>query len=270
MVKAHQFDVFDMFHGVHKAFLLPENEVQQRDKPRASSLTSDAREIAYQMAGVKPSNPHAFNPERMDGAMTAEQGRMFEDLLFKALEHMDEPIRVVDRQRELPENYFVSGHPDGRVELTRTGVESKHFGRFAYKELARDGIWGGKGRDILIQSALYADALDWEDVLIIVTSQDASSMRMELNSKQFKDKGIHPKGMIFRIDREELRPLIPQLKERAEWFTNWKRSSGDPAAVKWESNPSSKKFPYSYSEYVDLAIADGPGWLEAPPAIRWD
>lgn len=264
-----EFDVFDVFHGVHRAFQLPENAVQKRDKPRASGLTSDAREIAYLMAGTTPSNPHAFNPDRMDGAMTAEQGRMMEDLLVAAIANMDLPngmkYEVVDRQIELPASYFVTGHPDGRINNTL--FESKHFGRFAYKEIARDGIWGEKGRDVLAQAAMYCDALDYEGALIVITSQDASSMRMELRTKAFISRGIHPKMMLHYVPREQLQPLIPPLKERAEFFINWMAGDGNPGNVAWESTPNRDKFPWSYSEFVDRAIIDGEGLKQAPPAF---
>lgn len=261
------FDVYDVFHGVHRAFQLPENQVQKRDKPRASGLTSDAREIAYMMAGTKPSNPHATNPDRMDGAMTAEQGRVMEDVLVAAIENMDLPngkrYKVENRQLSLPESYFVTGHPDGTIGNYLW--ECKHFGRFAYKEIARDGIWGEKGRDVLAQAALYVDALDLDGALITISSQDASSMRMELRTKAFLNKGIHPKLMMYTIDRTQLQPLIPHLKERAEWFINWMANDGNPANVNWESEPNRNKFPWSYSEFVDRAIADGEGLTTAPP-----
>ena len=259
------FEVMDVLHGVHRMNKRPENEIQKRDKPRASGLTSDAREIAYQMSGTPLSNPHAFNPLRMDSAMTQEQGRIFEDLLVGAIENMDLPEKYVveDRQISLPHDYFVTGHPDGRIG--RKLFESKHYGRFAYKELARDGIWGAKGRDILAQAALYCDALDLDGALIFVTSQDASSMRYEL-----KNTDAHPKLMIFDVDRSQLQALIPQLKKRAEWFTEWAKYDGNPANVAWEHEPSPKKFPYSYSEYLDRAVLDGPGMKVAPSAFPWE
>lgn len=260
------FEVMDVFHGVHRVAKRPENEIQKRDKPRASGLTSDAREIAYQMAGTPLSNPHAFNPLRMDGAMTQEQGRIMEDLTFSAIEHMDLPTKfsVVDRQLSLPDSYFVTGHPDGRLENTGIGIEHKHFGRFAYKEIARDGIWGERGREVLAQCALYGDALNWDSVLILITSQDASSMRMEL-----RKSSVHPKLMMFHIGMDQLSGLIPQLKIRAEWFINWQKHDGNPVKVCWETEPSHKKFPWSYSEYLDRALVDGPGLTQAPPPFIW-
>lgn len=266
------FDVMDVFHGVHLMASRPENGVFKRDKPRASGLTGDAREIAYMMAGIPPSNPHAFNPERMDGAYTAEQGRLMEDLTFDAISHMAVPghFKVVGRQVSLPDSYFVSGHPDGVLEGTKIGVEHKHYGRFAYKEIARDGIWGPKGRDVLAQSALYGDALGWDSVLIMITSQDASSMRMELNTNAFRGKGIHPKLMMFHVSMEQLSAFVPQLKARAEFFINWAKYDGNPGNVNWESEPNPKKFPWSYSEYTTRAILDGPGLKDAPPAFMWE
>lgn len=259
------FTIYDVLHGVHRMNQRPENVISQHDKPRASGLAFDAREVAYYMAGIPLSNPHAFNEERMDGAMTAEQGRIFEDLLVGAIENMDLPDKYVveDRQISLPEDYFVTGHPDGRIG--RYLFESKLYGRFAYKEIARQGIWGAKGRDVLAQCAMYCDALDLDGAYIFITSQDASSMRYELRNSDH-----HPKMMIFSVDRSKLQPLIPQLKLRAEWFTNWKKYDGNPANVSWESEPNPKKWPWSYSEYIDRAIVDGPGTKQAPPAFIWE
>ena len=260
------FTEFDLLQAVHGAFQLPENAPQVRSKPRASSLTGDAREIAYMMANVQKSNPHADNADRVDMAFTQEQGRLCEDITVGALAQLGWPVE--DRQIALPADYFVTGHPDGIIG-GRTLFEHKLYGRFAYKDLAREGIWGSKGRDILAQGALYADALGLDDVLIVVASQDASSIRLEFKQAAFRNKGLNPKVMLFRAEMADLVHLIPPLKARAQFFIDWMANDGDPAHVAWESAPGPSKFPWSYSEYLDRAVADGPGGLVAPPAFTW-
>lgn len=262
-----EFTEFQLLQAVHHAFQLPENAPQVRSKPRASGLTSDAREVAYSMANVPKSNPHSEQPDRVDMAFTQEQGRLAEEITIGALAQLGWP--VTDRQIELPADYFVTGHPDGIIGY-HTLFEHKLYGRFAYKDLARDGIWGSKGRDILAQAALYGDALGLDDVLIVVASQDASSIRLEFRQAAFRNKGINPKVQLFRVDMADLRPLIPQLKARAEFFIDWMATDGDPSHVAWEHDPNRDAFPWSYSEWRSRAIADGPSdQLVAPPAFQW-
>ena len=261
-----EFTDFELLRAVHHAFQLPENVPQVRSKPRASSLTSDAREIAYGMAATPFSNPHSENADRVDMAFTQEQGRLCEDITVGALAQLGWPVE--DRQIELPADYFVTGHPDGIIG-GRTLFEHKLYGRFAYKDLARGGIWGEKGRDILAQAALYGDALGLDDVLIVVASQDASSIRLEFRQAAFRNKGINPKVQLFRVEMAELQHMIPPLKARAQFFIDWMADCGDPSHVACETKPDGSKFPWSYSEYLDRAIADGPEGLTAPPAFIW-
>ena len=93
---------------------LPENEPQRHPKPRVSSISRDAREIAYMMA-----NTPISTPSRGDLSLSAEQGRMMEDVSIEALE--ERGLYVVNRQIQLPDSYPFTGHPDGELSTARSG-----------------------------------------------------------------------------------------------------------------------------------------------------
>jgi hypothetical protein len=289
------FSTFDFFAAGHKAFGdMPENVPQARPKPRASSLTSDAREIAYMMSNTPRSNPHSENPERVDSIYTTETGRVTEDITVAMLESLDPPIEVQGRQicighercslshAQGPLAIAYTGHSDGQawIDGVLVGTEFKHFGRFAFKELARDGLLGSeKGLDILCQGVLYGHALGWQQLLIVVMSQDASSMRLEFKQKAFAGRDdIHPKMQHWLVDLVEAEALLLKpLLRRAKWFCDWYENDGNPANVAWEHRPDSHQhkgyrgkmeecaFPWPWSEWQDRAIADGQGTLVAPP-----
>jgi hypothetical protein len=274
-------DADSIFKGIHKGFELPENVTQLRSKPRVSSLMSDARVIAYAMAGTPFSDPASENPDKWDGKFTQEQGRLAEDITAEGI-NASGIIRVVNRQISLPDDYWATGHPDGELTNTLTikdfeedptlvyedrlidglkwGWEHKHLGRFQYKKIAKEGLYAGYP-EIIAQMAVYGDALGWDACLACITSQDASSMRLELRGLK-----AHPKMMVFAVD---LRPLyeevIPYLQKRALWFSDWFENDGDPAHVAIEAKTVSKNsFPWGWTEYASKAIEDGPGTLTAP------
>ena len=85
----------EILRGVYPAYALPQNEVQSRAKPRASGLMSDAREIAYMMAGVPITDPMEERDDRRDGRLTAEQGRMAESLTYDDRATIHENTEVV-------------------------------------------------------------------------------------------------------------------------------------------------------------------------------
>lgn len=276
----------EILAGVHHAFQLEQNEVQLRPKPRASGLFGDAREIAYSMAGTPISDDfsdYEKYPDHVDGAFTQEQGRLAEDITCAAID-VSGAVTVINRQISLPEDYFVTGHPDGEMgwvffnphaeepkrdigtvdaDGKKWGFEHKHFGRFKIKELAKEGLWGA-APEIIGQMTMYGDALGWDYALLVVTSQDASSMRFEFRSKAMKDLNFHPKMEVFSVDlRPHYEELLPFLKKRAEWFSEWFKNSGDPRDVAIEAKKLDG-FPWSYSEYQTLAKADGQSGEKAP------
>jgi len=73
------------------------------------------------------------------------------------------------------------------------------------------------------------------------------------------------------LDLHELCPdVIPYLKKRAEWFTDWYENDGDPTHVAVEAKSPKGIFPWGYSEYRSQMLADPPGTLVAPmtPLVR--
>jgi hypothetical protein len=182
----------------------------------------------------------------------------------------------------LPEDYFVTGHPDGELEFSdyqypewadrdnaglKWGFEHKMWGRYQLKQVGQHGLMAA-APEVVAQVLLYGYALDWDAVMIVVASQDASSMRFEYRNAKITE---HPKLNTYALNlREMYDEYIPYLQRRAEWFTEWYETDGNPAHVAIEAKDAKGVFPWGYSEYQSLAIADGPGHLEAPrtPFIR--
>lgn len=285
--------VEQVLRGIHHApeYSLPENEVQVRTKPRASGLLSDAREVAYAMAGFPVSDPPEDRDDRRDGKFTQEQGRLAEDITVAGI-GASGLVRVVNRQISLPDDFFVTGHPDGELEYYRAtagsgmqmsagwfptndqglkvGFEHKHYGRYAYTKIAKDGLVGG-APDLMAQIVLYGAALGWDACYVVITAQDASSVRFELRNKGIKD--VNPKMMVFMVDLREHYDTIPLLQKRAEWFTQWATTDGNPRNVAIEAKMSKvtkTAFPWGWSDYVSQAMADGQSGERAPtpPFVR--
>lgn len=259
------------------AYALPENAPKERDKPRVSGICRDAREIAYMMANTPKTDANA--DVRSDSVLTTEQGRMAEDLVVPVVNQLG--YQVIERQLALPADYPLTGHPDGALLKTNPvsteliwGFESKHFGRWGYEDILKRGL-EESAPDIIAQVALYGDALGWDACLVVVTSQDASSVRSDMTrnrkaknpASRWADKpGLDPKVQLFAVDIRPLKEtLVPVLLERAQWFIDWKADpeGSDPAMVRWEIEPSDA-FPWGWSEWKTQAMMDGQGDITAP------
>ena len=278
----------EILQAFGKAFSRPENLPQERTKPRASALASCARAQSYDMA-MTPTDPigAAGSLLSYDADLTSEQGRAFEGLMERTLKSIG--VEVVSAQTELPEDYPVSGHPDGELDLSnkqswsngiqrvdpspKWGVEFKHLGRFGYKKALTRGLRAGHPHYIL-QGRLYGDALGWDAVLYIVSSQDASSIRTDASaSLRYKTPSArwaelvdwHPKIHIETLEIDEVRNgLLPVAKARARWLSDWKASSGEPSMVAREYSPENAQFPCTYCPYLTTCLADGNGGQRAP------
>ena len=280
----------DILQAFGKAFTRPENVRQVSARPRASSLASCARQQAYAMAGTQLDDigvqGSALN---YDADLTSEQGRAFEGLMERTFESMG--IQVVNSQVSLPDGYPVSGHPDGELDLSRYnssganishtsslrwGVEFKHLGRYSYRKTIVNGLRIAHPQYIL-QAGLYGDALGWDAVLYVVSSQDASSIRGEATAalrnynrgptkanRWVVDNDWHPKLHIETLEMKEVSGLIPIAHARARWLSDWMANSGNPAEVRREYEPNNAQFPCSYCPYLSSCLADGDTGKRAP------
>jgi hypothetical protein len=276
---------------------MAENVPQVRTRPRVSSLAGCAREIAYQIAGVPLSNPSSADtmngmdgPQRRDhGVLTTEGGRIMEDLSAAVIEQLSGDIEVADRQMELPIGYFVSGHPDGRLQrkgiIARElhdgliwGFEHKYVGRFKYLKIFKEGFERG-APDYFSQVILYGHALGWDKVTVVIMAQDASSMNMEANNalgaKTRTSKNSwplrldwNPKVQVYHLDLRPWYALIPRLEERANSITSVTQTLG-AAAVRRDGDGvrtyvdykglTKLSFPCGYCDFADQCNADGDG-----------
>lgn len=279
------FTAEDFLQAAQGAFMLPENLPQERSRPRASAIAGCARENAYMMANTPKSNDNADNPERWDMILTTEQGRMFEDISVKVIEEMG--LAVADRQLSLPDDYPVSGHPDGRLVFPEQfsfdphgkvwGFEHKHFGRYQYQQIYKRGLESA-APEILVQTSLYGDALGWDHCLVLIVGQDGSSNRGDAtaNSRvknpanRWVREDWNPKVQVYPVDTKMVGDrLLGRVKARAKWLSKWKEQDAEPSNVAREYNPDPDdrgkvEFPCSYCEWRDRCRADGAGGDPAP------
>lgn len=236
----------------------------KRYKPRASSIAQCARQNAFMMAGAEESNP-----QTPDATYTNEQGRIMEDLSIRALGKLG--IDIVDRQVSLPDDFYVTGHPDGRVDGSRTGFEHKHFGGYKYLDIFKNGLEKA-APEVLVQIGCYAEGLGWDSALLLIIAQDASRLRGEftLNQRAKNPKnrwsnieGWNPKAQKFLIDTNAIvATVMPIVRQRAKYLTNWATNDGDPVNIKPEFNPEDEKdakFPCGYCPYMDACKKLGQG-----------
>lgn len=281
---------------------LAENVPQVRLRPRASSLGGCAREVAYQMAGIPLSNPSSRDsmngmdgPQRRDhGILTTESGRIIEDLSCAVIEQLPGNIEVVDRQIELPDYYFVSGHPDGRLQLKDTvhaempdglvwGFEHKHVGRFKYLKIFKEGFERG-APDYFAQVIIYGYALGWDKVTVVVMAQDASSENMEatraLQAKKRTSANSwplrldwNPKVQVYHLDLRPWYALIPKLELRAGDIGRIVhtlgaaavRRDGDGIRTYDDRGITKLAFPCGYCDFADQCNSDGNGTEAVTP-----
>jgi hypothetical protein len=287
------FTTEDFLSVVGEAFSLPENFVGERNKTRASSLGSCARQQGYMMAGVEHDPIGVEGSARQtDQELTAEQGRMFEDLSVSILATMG--FEVIDRQISLPDDYPVTGHPDGalgNIDGLFWGFEHKHLGRWAYEAVLKDGLLAAEPGYVL-QAGLYGDALGWDAAQFVIVAQDSSSVRGDITANLRARSparrwsvfpGIHPKVNIIPVDLRPIKHgLVPVALERAEWLSKWKQADGDPAHIAREANPDLRQekwvadgqggreqveqapFPCGWCPFFSRCLEDGPGGLTAP------
>jgi hypothetical protein len=263
----------DVLRGIQTAYTSTGLGTTSPTRPRASMLAQCSRENAYYLGNVIPATIR--NDGFGDSTFTQEQGRLAEDITVAGIEAIG-TVRVVNRQIELPDSSIVSGHPDGELEFRsdtgspwstvdstgkKWGWEHKHFGRFGYKDIAEQGLFASHP-DILAQTALYGLALEWDMVSIVITSQDASSIKFELRKMRRK---VNPKMMVFNIDlTNDVYPLLSgPLKDRAEALQRVAEGLVKPEDIEREFD-GTKNFPCGYCVYQDRCKLDGQGTVKVP------
>lgn len=304
MTLSPPFSPIDLLRAVGND--LPENAPQERSKPRASGLAHCSRQQAYSMANTPKTNLQ--EDEHPEAAFTQEQGRVVEDITCEAMGKSGFP--VIGRQVTLPDDYFVTGHIDGimgkwvrdeeqilgtiagvpvvsgTIEPSNQGFEHKHFGRYKYLEIFKQGL-EMSSPEIIAQICMYGDALGWDSCLVVITSQDASGIKGEQtqqlkNATKLKKDGtpykvadwalredFNAKVQLFVVEMAHYqKTLLPLLKFRAEWLSEWKAGGAEPGVVKREHNPWRDNFPCGYCEFKTKCLADGEGELEAP-VLPW-
>ena len=289
MLVTPPFTAADFLRAVPQAFMLDENRPQVRARSRASALSSCAREQGYMMANVPKSNEQVEDPERFDIPLASEEGRHYEDLSIAVIRSMG--YDVVDRQIELPEDYPVSGHPDGRLigvtdEAKASvsggvwGFEHKHFGRYEYQKIYKQGLMAA-APEIVAQMSLYGDALGWDFCLLCIVGKDASSNKGDARqNRNVKDKSKmwvgedwNAKVQIFAVDLHPLKDtMVPRLKLRANWFNSYMAAEGGREALadglypEYDPFPGAKgiAFPCSYCEWLTKCQETGMTGVQAP------
>lgn len=236
--------------------MLPENLPQVRSKARASGIANCARQIAYYMANV----PVTDEP-REDSSVTTAQGRIMEDLSIDLIERTGK-AKVVNRQISLPDDYPLTGHPDGELvfdyfynphmtapkeeyrELDddglKWGFEHKHPGRWAYEKMFKSGLEQGEP-GYLAQAIAYADALGWDAVMWVIMAQDASSTASDATTNLRAKKpevrwatrpDWNPKYQVYAMDmRPYKQTLAKRIRARGEWFIDWAADEPNPDDV---------------------------------------
>lgn len=265
VLKPQEVTAEDILRAIKLAFALPENKIQKRSKPRASGLTGCLRNQQYQMIGAKETDEPSA-----DSYFTQEQGRLAEDITVAALGQCGIPI--INRQIALPEDFWVTGHPDGEI-AGYGGFEHKHFGRYRYKRFAQFGLESAIFKeDVAPQIVCYAQGLGWERCLLVVTSQDASSIRVENRymTKKAQLAKYHSQNVKMIVFDLEMAPLIDRyagaLKDRAtnlSMVTDSTLGTAKEKAVR-AFNPDSNFKPdkgfyeCDYCNYRGRCLDDGP------------
>lgn len=301
------FTTFDFFQAVADIDreTLPENQPQLRPKPRASSLLSDARVIGYSMANVPYSDPHREDPDKVFNGYAQATGRMVETINHAAIERvlpagwafLPTPMcigheacknKTSDGARV---DHWSTGHPDDvvvRPDGKLVLVSYKYWTGFGYMTINKEGLYTrrdskgafSKGSELLAQEAVYGSGLveDPAEVWWCIIAADAGSSKRDFRQKAFAGKDPHVKGFLRGVEWDQVEVCVPSLQRRAEWFTEWFATDGDPTHIKlehkpppknWREQPPAEIFPWGYTEYESLVLSDPEGYLVAPKPLPW-
>lgn len=283
--------------GAREAFMLPENRPRPHSKPRASGIGSCARQQAYSMAATATTNDGGN-----ENSLTTEQGRIVDEGVTQRL-FKPWGVAVVNSQITLPDEFPMTGHPDG--ELVRVdamdqfmgdglkwGYEHKNMGRWAYETVFKKGFEQGEPT-YLCQTISYGMALEWDAAYVVCLAQDASSVnsdaRTNLKAKNPQERwanrpGWNPKLLVYGIDLRQYYPSLgKRLVQRAGWLTDWYNNDQTPGNVAREADPENNEretytvaadgeisrgsgpdFPCGWCPWLNRCLVDGAGGKVAP------
>jgi hypothetical protein len=285
----------DMLLASYETGELPENVKAVAVKPRTSSLADCDRKLAYLMENVDATNSPAENHGvngASDGRLTAEMGRAAEAVSVAAINAIP-GVHVIhnDPQIALPDDFPISGHPDGELCFCDDGehvdyrhpetamvygFEHKYLGRYKYREIISKGLEVA-APDYIQQVVTYGMALGWDAVCFVVVAQDASGIRGEyrIDKKRkyqwtkdvdAREDGWNPKVDITWLDIRGYKIAIgPQILRRAADVVE-QLGPHVPGDIIRSYDPAKAKFPCSlWCEWRDRCIEDGEGTVPLLP-----
>lgn len=231
------------------------------------------------MTNTPRSNPEIEDFNRNHQRITNEIHREAEDVSVAIIEELG--FSVVDRQVELPEDYPLTGHPDGRlvpsvkgrywatgedskIDGLVWGFEHKVVGYLRFIDIFKDGLFKAKP-EYITQALLYGDALGWDAVLFVVLADDAAAtkgQRTKTKHPWASREDWNPKVQLIGVDLRPLKPLVPLILERAKALSEVV-VDGKAHEILREHN-GTKTFPCGYCDWKDRCNIDGDGTVEIP------
>ena len=197
-----------------------------------------------------------------------------EDVSVRILAKRD--IVVVNRQKELPADFPMTGHIDGEIDGTTIGFEHKHPGRYDFIRLLKypfeEAVPG-----YVLQTVSYGAALGWTDTLFVMLAQDASGIRGEAAvnrhaknpERRWAELGPNPKVFIKQLDLTSFyKTTWPKLAKRARELSG---AGTAPGTIRREFDPEVRNrnnepvFPCSHCEWYDKCKQDGEGTIWITP-----
>lgn len=161
----------------------------------SSSLASDVRQWWYRRKGV----PN--HPTPAEYHFTAEQGRLMEVPVLRALEHMGIKFSTQVEARGKYHGGLVDGL--GEIDGKLVVAESKHIGRSRFLEAWQQPLCVANA-GYFWQSQSYMAATGADYTLFVITSQDSSAVKAELTrarKKGIRDNEPNSKVFAFRLYR---------------------------------------------------------------------
>ena len=197
-------------------------------------------------------NAPVTDPSDLVQAFTNEQNRYLEDVTCTILANLGH--EVTDRQISLPDDYPVTGHPDGAF-ANGWGFEHKVLGYYSFMQVYKNGLFTEKP-GYVTQAALYGDALGWDKTQFVILAGDHTKLRSDMNRSRTPARDDwHPKIQLPVIDNRQLAPLVPQMHARATGLS----SAAESGTMVEREFSGTDRFPCDYCEFKTRCNQDGDG-----------